>query len=267
MRLIHDRNREVYEMKRNTKKLMAVLLCLTLVLSLAACGGGGGGGTSNTKDPYEIKAEFDPYYLHPGLADGSAASSADVWYPVDSPDSLPMYLTYAADAGYTEGDFLITWIDEEGYDYAYCLAQAEDMELVSLEGEEIEVDFVFSDALTAYDKESRTQYTRAGDMTAEELEAYFTGKTFTSQQGTSYTFNEDGTATQFAGGVDYPGTWALTAATVVTFFDEADAAYDVYLQIQEDRQGIFLYSSVGNRYLYPEEENEAEAEGADDGAE
>ena len=38
MRLIHDRNREVYEMKRNTKKLMAVLLCLTLVLSLAACG-------------------------------------------------------------------------------------------------------------------------------------------------------------------------------------------------------------------------------------
>ena len=58
MRLIHDRNREVYEMKRNIKKLTAVLLCLTLVLSLAACGGGG--GTSNTKDPYEIKAEFDP---------------------------------------------------------------------------------------------------------------------------------------------------------------------------------------------------------------
>ena len=254
-------------MKRNTKKLMAVLLCLTLVLSLAACGGGN--GTSKTKDPYEIEAEFDPYYLHPGLADGSAATSADVWYPVDSPDSLPMYLTYAADAGYTEGDFLITWIDEEGYDYAYCLAQAEDMELVSLEGEEIEVDFVFSDALTAYDKESKTQYTRAGEMTADELEAYFAGKTFVSQQGTAYTFSEDGTATQLAGGMDYPGTWALTAATVVTFFDEADAAYDVYLQILEDRQGIFLYSSVGNRYLYPEEEaeTEAEAEGADDGAE
>ena len=56
-------------MKRTIKKLTAVLLCLTLVLSLAACGGGG--GTSNTKDPYEIEAEFDPYYLHPGLADGS----------------------------------------------------------------------------------------------------------------------------------------------------------------------------------------------------
>lgn len=250
-------------MKRNIKKITAVLLCLTLVLSMAACGGGGGNsnGKSNTKDPYEIEAKFDPYYLHPGLADGSAASYADVWYPVDSPDSLPMYLTYAADAGYTEGDFLITWIDEEGYDYAYCLAQAEDMELVSLTGEEIEVDFVFSDALTAYDKGSKTQYSRAAGMTADELEEYFAGKTFTSQQGTSYTFSEDGTATQFAGGMDYPGTWAVTAATVVTFFDDADAAYDIYLQILEDRQGIYLYSSVGNRYLYPEEE--AEADGSD----
>ena len=177
-----------------------------------------------------------------------------------------MYLTYAADAGYTEGDFLITWIDEEGYDYAYCLAQAEDMELVSLEDEEIEVDFVFSDALTAYDKESKTQYTRAGKMTADELEACFAGKTFTSRQGTSYTFNEDGTATQLAGGMDYSGTWALTAATVVTFFDEEDAAFDVYLQILEDRQGIYLYSDVGNRYLYPEEENEAEADGSSEAA-
>ena len=60
--------------------------------------------------------------------------------------------------------------------------------------------------------------------------------------------------------MDYPGTWAVTAATVVTFFDDADAAYDIYLQILEDRQGIYLYSDVGNRYLYPEEENEAEAE-------
>ena len=122
------------------------------------------------------------------------------------------------------------------------------------------MDFVFSDALTAYDKESKTQYTRAGKMTADELETCFAGKTFTSRQGTSYTFNEDGSAIQNAGGVDYSGTWALTAATVVTFFDEEDAAFDVYLQILEDRQGIYLYSDVGNRYLYPEEENEAEAE-------
>ena len=129
------------------------------------------------------------------------------------------------------------------------------------------MDFVFSDALTAYDKESKTQYTRAGKMTADELEACFAGKTFTSRQGTSYTINENGTATQLAGGMDYPGTWAVTAATVVTFFDEADAAYDIYLQILEDRQGIYLYSDVGNRYLYPEEEAETEAEGADGEAE
>ena len=73
------------------KKILTVMLCAALVFGLAACGGKKNpGGTTKTPT---YQAEFDPYYLHPGLAEGSDWTTADVWYPVDSPDSLPMYLT------------------------------------------------------------------------------------------------------------------------------------------------------------------------------
>ena len=131
------------------KKIMTVLLCAALVFGLAACGKKNPGGTTKTST---YQAKFDPYYLHPGLAEGSDWTAADVWYPVDSPDSMPMYLTYGYDKGYDDCQFVITWIDEEGYDYTDCLTVVDGMELVSMDGEELDVDFVFPDSLTAYDK-------------------------------------------------------------------------------------------------------------------
>ena len=76
------------------KKIMTVLLCAALVFGLAACGKKNPGGTTKTPT---YQAKFDPYYLHPGLAEGSDWTTADVWYPVDSPDSMPMYLSYGYD--------------------------------------------------------------------------------------------------------------------------------------------------------------------------
>ena len=107
------------------KKILTVMLCAALVFGLAACGKKNPGGTTKTPT---YQAKFDPYYLHPGLAEGSDWTAADVWYPVDSPDSLPMYLTYGYDKGYDDCQFVITWIDEEGYDYTDCLTVVDGME-------------------------------------------------------------------------------------------------------------------------------------------
>ena len=246
-------------MKKNEKhtaiqKILAVTLCLAVMLSLAGCGGDNPSGSQN--DSYKIKAEFDPYQLHPGLAAGSDWTTADVWYPVDSPDSMPMYLTYGYEKGYDDCLFVITWMDEEGYDYVDCLTEASGMDLVSMAGEEQNVDFIFSDALTAYDKKSGTKYSRATDLSYEELTTQLGGVTFVNGRGNgSFTFNEDGSAVQTYEGIDYAGDWLLTAATVVTYFDEQDPAYDNNLQILQDSQGIYLATDSG--YYYPQE-SEAE---------
>lgn len=231
------------------KKTAVMLLCAALVFSLTACGGG-------KKTPAEVKqpaykADFDPYYLHPGLAEGSDWTASDVWYPVDSPDSMPMYFTYGYDMGYSDCLFVITWIDEEGYDYTDCLTEVSGMDLVSMEGESLDVDFIFPDALTAYDKESGTLYSRASYLEYDRLKGEFAGKTFANGRGNAaFIFNEDGSAVQEYGGVEYDGTWEITADTVLTFFDNSDAAYDSNLQILHDREGVYLYAS--SDYFYPE---------------
>ena len=245
------------------KKILTVLLCAALVFGLAACGGKKNpGGT--TKTP-AYQAKFDPYYLHPGLAEGSDWTTADVWYPVDSPDSLPMYLTYGYDKGYDDCQFVITWIDEEGYDYADCLTVVDGMELVSMDGEELDVDFVFPDSLTAYDKESKTLYSRANYLDYDQLAEAFSGKTFANGRGNaSFTFNDDRSAVQTYGGQEYEGTWEITADTVLSFFDRNDASYDNHLQILHDREGIYLYAD--SDYYYPQEPEEPENDGDADEA-
>ena len=57
------------------KKILTVMLCAALVFGLAACGGKKNpGGTTKTPT---YQAKFDPYYLHPGLAEGSDWTTAD----------------------------------------------------------------------------------------------------------------------------------------------------------------------------------------------
>ena len=244
-------------MKNKTKtagihKAAVLLLCLTTLLSLAACGGEKTPSDS-TADRYKIKAEFDPYQLHPGLAEGSDWTSADVWYPVDSPDSMPMYLTYGYDKGYDDCLFVITWIDEEGYDYVDCLTEVSGMDLVSMAGENENVDFVFSDALTAYEKKSGTLYSRANYLSYDELAEALSDKTFVNGRGkASFTFYADGSAVQMYDGAEYDGDWLITADTVVTYFDDQDPTYDNNLQILHDREGIYLYAD--SDYYYPQEE-------------
>lgn len=244
------------------KKILTVMLCAALVFGLAACGKKNPGGTTKTPT---YQAEFDPYYLHPGLAEGSDWTTADVWYPVDSPDSLPMYLTYGYDKGYDDCQFVITWIDEEGYDYADCLTVVDGMELVSMDGEELDVDFVFPDSLTAYDKESKTLYSRANYLDYDQLVEAFSGKTFANGRGNaSFTFHDDRSAVQTYGGQEYEGTWEITADTVLSFFDRNDASYDNHLQILHDREGIYLYAD--SDYYYPQEAEEPENGGDADEA-
>lgn len=242
------------------KKILTLLLCLALVFSLAACGGDKNpSGDTGKQSKYPIQASFDPYNLHPGLAEGSEWTASDVWYPVDSPDSMPMYLTYGYDLGYDDCLFVITWIDEEGYDYMSCGTEVSGMDLVSTAADDFDVDFIFQDALTAYDKESGTLYSRANYLTSDKLTEAISGKTFLNGRGNgSFTFNPDGSALQIYDGAEYEGTWLITADTVVTFFDAADASYDNNLQILHDRQGIYLYAS--SDYYYPQPDAEAEAE-------
>lgn len=237
------------------KKILTILLCAALVFGLAGCGGKKKpGGTTKTPT---YQAEFDPYYLHPGLAEGSDWTTADMWYPVDSPDSLPMYLTYGYDKGYDDCQFVITWIDAEGYDYADCLTVVEGMDLVSMNGEELDVDFIFPDPLTAYDKESKTLYSRANYLPYDQLVEAFSGKTFANGRGNaSFTFYDDRSAVQTYGGQTYEGTWEITADTVLSFFDRNDASYDNHLQILHDREGVYLYAD--SDYYYPQETAEPE---------
>lgn len=245
--------------KTGRKKVSVILLCLVLIFALASCGGNKN-PKSNAGSQYPIKAEFDPYSLHPGMAEGSDWTTSDVWYPVDSPDSMPMYFTYGYDMGYDDCLFVITWIDEEGYDYMSCGTEVSGMDLVNTAADDFDVDFIFQDALTAYDKVSGTLYSRANYLSYDKLKEALEGKTYVNGRGNgSFTLNKDGSAMQTYDGAEYAGTWAITADTVVTFFDEADASYDNNLQILHDRQGIYLYAS--SDYYYPQEEQqEAEPE-------
>ena len=248
-------------MKRNEKctvirKLLAAVMCLAVMFAFVGCGGDKD-PSDGQKNTYQVKAEFDPYQLHPGLAQGSDWTTADVWYPVDSPDSMPMYLTYGYDKGYDDCLFVITWIDEEGYDYVDCLTEVSGMDLVSMAGENQNVDFVFANALTAYDKKSGTQYSRAAGLSYDELTAALSGTTFVNgRENASFTFDADGSAVQSYDGSTYAGDWLITAATVVTYFDAQDPTYDNNLQILQDRQGIYL--ATDSDYYYPQEAEEAQ---------
>ena len=139
------------------------------------------------------------------------------------------------------------------------------MELVSMDGEELDVDFVFPDSLTAYDKESKTLYSRANYLDYDQLAEAFSGKTFANGRGNaSFTFNDDRSAVQTYGGQEYEGTWEITADTVLSFFDRNDASYDNHLQILHDREGIYLYAD--SDYYYPQEPEEPENDGDADEA-
>lgn len=244
--------------KSIAKKSMLTVLCVILVLSFAGCGGGGGNSGNAGSNTPTYNADFDPYYLHPGLAEGSSYTSSDVWYPVDSPESLPMYFTYGYDKGYDDSLFVITWIDEEGYDYVDCLTEVSGKHLVSMSGEELEVDFVFPDAFTAYDKETKTLYTRDLGMSYDDMLYEISDVTFEREDyRNSFTFCDDGTAIQEYDGTEYTGTWMLTSPTVLTFFDDTSSDYDVSMQLLQDNQGVYLYSD--SYYYYPYEAEDAAA--------
>jgi len=226
------------------KKLLAILLMLCMLFSLAACGKDKG---AEGQQPLEVSydapaANVNPTFMNWGSR-REVENSADLWYPNGKIGEEDIYFAYGESSA---GIVYYHVKDGAAVGQAAC-SLTEDLHLVT-EGEGTDIDIIFPSDFHAYDLKTETWYIRANP---DFMMGLFVGKNFTEKNdsGNTLIFNSDGTAVEVYQGTEYPGTWKIINSTTVRFTISEEEYYDFELVLNGDNS-LNRIEEYGNREFY-----------------
>lgn len=265
------------------KKTLALLLSLSLMLTLAACGGGPGNDGQTTApvpgvtlSPDDEKtaarqlpdpaANINPSAVFEGqFLDERGSPKSDYWYAVPANEDIPEYfylmpvtnIYWAPDPH----DTSLTNLLETSYGFVtddnnHCVPEETDDD-----GSEPAFDIVFIDPFTAYDYVRESYYIR-GDLSYEEateqlndteyvlnIEEY--DEFYADEPGDCYgvSLNSDGTAVSWENSYEAEGEWELVGVDYLRlYFDYESEDYYIF---RDDNGNIeYITSTFDTDRLY-----------------